>query len=196
MLLQDTVTGQTCRKAWIMLRYDTKMWSLLSLTPLFSKRLPHVISRMGSSDVVDVNLFCLVAMDFYRHQIDEELDRRAFQSVFETVASPGSPYFQLLSCLQSIHQDKSLWIEPDETEAMNYNAKGNLRGKLLVCAHFQQNVDFLYSPVNTDNLENFWNHIDENQGIWISFGVRVRFNLLRFSFKQLDRTTLSQETIF
>lgn len=69
---------------------------------------------MGSSDVVDVNLFCLVAMDFYRHQIDEELDRRAFQSVFETVASPGSPYFQLLACLQSIHQDKSLWREPDE----------------------------------------------------------------------------------
>lgn len=67
-----------------------------------------MISRMGSSDIVDVNLFCLVAMDFYRHQIDEELDRRAFQSVFETVASPGSPYFQLLTCLQSIHQDTSL----------------------------------------------------------------------------------------
>lgn len=63
---------------------------------------------MGSSEVVDVNLFCLVAMDFYRHQIDEELDRRAFQSVFETVASPSSPYYQLLGCLQSIHQDTSL----------------------------------------------------------------------------------------
>lgn len=88
--------------------YDNEMWRFLSLTSLFSNRLPHVISRMGSSDVVDVNLFCLVAMDFYRHQIDEELDRRAFQSVFETVASPGSPYFQLLACLQSIHQDKSL----------------------------------------------------------------------------------------
>ena len=81
---------------------------LLSLTLLLRTRLPHVISRMGSSEVVDVNLFCLVAMDFYRHQIDEELDRRAFQSVFETVASPGSPYYQLLGCLQSIHQDTSL----------------------------------------------------------------------------------------
>ncbi|MEQ2203395.1 hypothetical protein XENOCAPTIV_029513, partial [Xenoophorus captivus] len=40
--------------------------------------------------------------------IDEELDRRAFQSVFETVASPGSPYHQLLGCLQSIHQEASL----------------------------------------------------------------------------------------
>lgn len=79
-----------------------------SLTPPLLTRLPHVISRMGSSEVVDVNLFCLVAMDFYRHQIDEELDRRAFQSVFETVASPGSPYYQLLVCLQSIHNDTSL----------------------------------------------------------------------------------------
>uniref|UniRef100_A0A3P9BVB5 Huntingtin n=1 Tax=Maylandia zebra TaxID=106582 RepID=A0A3P9BVB5_9CICH len=90
------------------------MWSLscffvsASTSQWISALLPHVISRMGSSEVVDVNLFCLVAMDFYRHQIDEELDRRAFQSVFETVASPGSPYYQLLGCLQSVHQDTSL----------------------------------------------------------------------------------------
>ncbi|XP_054599920.2 huntingtin isoform X3 [Nothobranchius furzeri] len=90
------------------------MWSLscffvsASTSQWISALLPHVISRMGSSEIVDVNLFCLVAMDFYRHQIDEELDRRAFQSVFETVASPGSPYHQLLGCLQSIHQDASL----------------------------------------------------------------------------------------
>ncbi|XP_034443327.1 huntingtin isoform X2 [Hippoglossus hippoglossus] len=90
------------------------MWSLscffvsASTSQWISALLPHVISRMGSSEVVDINLFCLVAMDFYRHQIDEELDRRAFQSVFETVASPGSPYYQLLGCLQSIHQDTSL----------------------------------------------------------------------------------------
>lgn len=70
--------------------------------------LPHVISRMGSSELVDVNLFCLVAMDFYRHQIDDELDRRAFQSVFEAVAAPGSPYHQLLGCLQALHQDTTL----------------------------------------------------------------------------------------
>uniref|UniRef100_A0A1A7XTR7 Huntingtin n=2 Tax=Iconisemion striatum TaxID=60296 RepID=A0A1A7XTR7_9TELE len=90
------------------------MWSLscffvsASTSQWISALLPHVISRMGSSEVVDINLFCLVAMDFYRHQIDEELDRRAFQSVFETVALPGSPYHQLLGCLQSIHQDASL----------------------------------------------------------------------------------------
>ncbi|XP_058495756.1 huntingtin isoform X3 [Solea solea] len=90
------------------------MWSLscffvsASTSQWISALLPHVISRMGSSEVVDTNLFCLVALDFYRHQIDEELDRRAFQSVFETVASPGSPYYQLLGCLQSIHQDTSL----------------------------------------------------------------------------------------
>ncbi|KAK1791163.1 hypothetical protein P4O66_002190 [Electrophorus voltai] len=40
--------------------------------------LPHVISRMGKSDTVDLSLFCLVAMDFYQHQIDEELDRRRY----------------------------------------------------------------------------------------------------------------------
>lgn len=81
--------------------------SLFSLT-FFPFSLPHVISRMGKSDTVDISLFCLVAMDFYRHQIDEELDRRAFQSVFEMVASPGSPYYQLLCCLQSIHLDTPL----------------------------------------------------------------------------------------
>uniref|UniRef100_A0A673IMQ9 Huntingtin n=1 Tax=Sinocyclocheilus rhinocerous TaxID=307959 RepID=A0A673IMQ9_9TELE len=90
------------------------MWSLscffvsASTSQWISALLPHVISRMGKSDTVDISLFCLVAMDFYRHQIDEELDRRAFQTVFEMVASPGSPYYQLLCCLQSIHQDTSL----------------------------------------------------------------------------------------
>uniref|UniRef100_A0A673IQF8 Huntingtin n=1 Tax=Sinocyclocheilus rhinocerous TaxID=307959 RepID=A0A673IQF8_9TELE len=90
------------------------MWSLscffvsASTSQWISALLPHVISRMGKSDTVDISLFCLVAMDFYRHQIDEELDRRAFQSVFEMVASPGNPYYQLLCCLQSIHQDTSL----------------------------------------------------------------------------------------
>lgn len=90
------------------------MWSLscffvsASTSQWISALLPHVISRMGKSEAVDVSLFCLVALDFYRHQIDEELDRRAFQSVFETVAAPGSPYHQLLACLHSIHQDTSL----------------------------------------------------------------------------------------
>ncbi|XP_026856221.2 huntingtin isoform X2 [Electrophorus electricus] len=90
------------------------MWSLscffvsASTSQWISALLPHVISRMGKSDTVDLSLFCLVAMDFYRHQIDEELDRRCFQSVFEMVASPGSPYHQLLCCLQTIHQDTSL----------------------------------------------------------------------------------------
>ncbi|KAJ8416476.1 hypothetical protein AAFF_G00357640 [Aldrovandia affinis] len=86
------------------------VWSLscffvsASTSQWISALLPHVISRMGKSDLVDINLFCLVAMDFYKHQIDEELDRRSFQSVFEVVASPGSPYHRLLGCLQTIHQ--------------------------------------------------------------------------------------------
>ncbi|KAJ8336106.1 hypothetical protein SKAU_G00394490 [Synaphobranchus kaupii] len=85
------------------------VWSLscffvsASTSQWVSALLPHVISRMGRSDVVDVNLFCLVALDFYRHQIDEELDRRSFQSVFEVVACPGGPYHRLLGCLQAVH---------------------------------------------------------------------------------------------
>lgn len=66
--------------------------------------LPHVVSRMGKLERVDVNLFCLVASDFYRHQIEEELDRRAFQSVFEVVAAPGNPYQRLLTCLRNVHK--------------------------------------------------------------------------------------------
>ena len=66
--------------------------------------LPHVVSRMGKLEQVDVSLFCLVAADFYRHQIEEELDRRAFQSVFEVVAAPGNPYHRLLACLRSVHK--------------------------------------------------------------------------------------------
>lgn len=45
---------------------------------------------MGKLDQVDVHLFCLVVTDFYRHQMEGELDRRAFQSVFEVVAAPGN----------------------------------------------------------------------------------------------------------
>ncbi|POI35942.1 hypothetical protein CIB84_000306, partial [Bambusicola thoracicus] len=73
-------------------------------TVVYKVILPHIISRMGKLEQVDVNIFCLVAMDFYRHQIDEELDRRAFQSVFEVVASPGTPYHRLLTCLQNVHK--------------------------------------------------------------------------------------------
>ncbi|XP_013013172.2 huntingtin isoform X3 [Cavia porcellus] len=86
------------------------MWSLscffvsASTSPWVSAILPHVISRMGKLEQVDVNLFCLVATDFYRHQIEEELDRRAFQSVFEVVAAPGSPYHRLLTCLRNVHK--------------------------------------------------------------------------------------------
>ncbi|KAG8508650.1 LOW QUALITY PROTEIN: Huntingtin [Galemys pyrenaicus] len=76
-------------------------WQPCSLTPA---SLPHVVSRMGRLEPVDVRLFCLVAADFYRHQIEEELDRRAFQSVFEVVAAPGNPYHRLLACLRNIHK--------------------------------------------------------------------------------------------
>uniref|UniRef100_A0A8C8S588 Huntingtin n=1 Tax=Pelusios castaneus TaxID=367368 RepID=A0A8C8S588_9SAUR len=113
-------TGQSSMvRDWVMLSLSNftqrtpvamAMWSLscffisASTTQWISAVLPHIISRMGKSEQVDINLFCLVAIDFYRHQIDEELDRRAFQSVFEMVASPGSPYHRLLTCLQNVHK--------------------------------------------------------------------------------------------
>ncbi|XP_048448595.1 huntingtin-like, partial [Rhincodon typus] len=108
-------TGQSSMvRDWVMLSLSNftqrtpiamAMWSLscffvsASTSAWISALLPHIISRMGKAEQVDINLFCLLAMDFYRKQIDEELDRRAFQSVFEMVATPGSPYHQLLTCL-------------------------------------------------------------------------------------------------
>ncbi|NXY84945.1 HD protein, partial [Alcedo cyanopectus] len=113
-------TGQSSMvRDWVMLSLSNftqrtpvamAMWSLscffvsASTSQWISAILPHIISRMGKSEQVDVNIFCLVAMDFYRHQIDEELDRRAFQSVFEVVASPGTPYHCLLGCLHNLHK--------------------------------------------------------------------------------------------
>nr|XP_036883165.1 huntingtin [Manis javanica] len=113
-------TGQSSMvRDWVMLSLSNftqrtpvamATWSLscffvsASTSPWVSATLPHVISRMGKLEQVDSNLFCLVATDFYRHQIEEELDRRAFQSVFEVVAVPGNPYHRLLACLQNVHK--------------------------------------------------------------------------------------------
>lgn len=80
---------------------------------------------MGKSEQIDVNLFCLVAIDFYRHQIDEELDRRAFQSIFEVVSSPGNPYHRLLTCLQSVHKITPCWKRAEQVRKRT--------GKLNVC---------------------------------------------------------------
>ncbi|XP_054544203.1 huntingtin isoform X3 [Talpa occidentalis] len=113
-------TGQSSMvRDWVMLSLSNftqrtpvamAVWSLscffvsASTSPWVSAILPHVVSRMGRLEHVDVNLFCLVATDFYRHQIEEELDRRAFQSVFEVVAAPGNPYHRLLTCLRNVHK--------------------------------------------------------------------------------------------
>uniref|UniRef100_A0A8C0PZF1 Huntingtin n=1 Tax=Canis lupus familiaris TaxID=9615 RepID=A0A8C0PZF1_CANLF len=100
-------TGQSSMvRDWVMLSLSNftqrtpvamAVWSLscffvsASTSPWVSAVLPHVISRMGKLEQVDVNLFCLVATDFYRHQIEEELDRRAFQSVFEVLPDTQPP---------------------------------------------------------------------------------------------------------
>ncbi|XP_055988635.1 huntingtin isoform X2 [Sorex fumeus] len=113
-------TGQSSMvRDWVMLSLSNftqrtpvamAVWSLscffisASTSPWVSAILPHVVSRMGKLEQVDINLFCLVATDFYRQQIEEELDRRAFQSVFEVVAAPGNPYQRLLTCLRNLHE--------------------------------------------------------------------------------------------
>ncbi|XP_060044468.1 huntingtin isoform X2 [Erinaceus europaeus] len=113
-------TGQSSMvRDWVMLSLSNftqrtpvamAVWSLscffvsASTSPWVSAILPHAVSRVGRLEPVDVNLFCLVAADFYRHQVEGELDRRAFQSVFEVVAAPGNPYQRLLAVLRSVHQ--------------------------------------------------------------------------------------------
>uniref|UniRef100_UPI00358E7878 huntingtin isoform X3 n=1 Tax=Myxine glutinosa TaxID=7769 RepID=UPI00358E7878 len=84
------------------------IWSLsclfvsASLTPWISSLLPLVLARIGRVEKADVNLFCILGLDFYRTQLEEELDRRAFESVFESVAAEGNAYSPLCSCLAKV----------------------------------------------------------------------------------------------
>ncbi|XP_078717925.1 huntingtin isoform X2 [Lampetra fluviatilis] len=90
------------------------VWSLscffvsASHTQWISALFPYVISRIGKFENADRRLFCVLGLDFYRNQLEEELDRRAFQSVLEVVAAPGNPYAQLLVCLASVQQSAAL----------------------------------------------------------------------------------------
>ena len=61
-------------------------------------RFPHVLGRMGKLEVVDRRLFCLAALDFFR-QLTDSMHCRSFISTFQSVASPESPYHELLACL-------------------------------------------------------------------------------------------------
>lgn len=61
-------------------------------------RFPHVLGRMGKLEIVDRQLFCLAALDFFR-QLTEDMHRRTFISTFQTVASQDSPYRELIECL-------------------------------------------------------------------------------------------------
>ena len=65
---------------------------------LTQPRFPHVLGRMGHMDTLDRQLFCLCALDFYR-QLTEEPQRRAFVSTFQAIASPDTPYTDLVACL-------------------------------------------------------------------------------------------------
>ncbi|XP_066278564.1 huntingtin-like isoform X4 [Branchiostoma lanceolatum] len=82
-------------------------WSLTcfflsaSTNPWVCALLPHVVGRMGLMETVDRKLFCITALDFYKNQITEELDRRAFESIFQAASSsaPDGPYLQLIQLI-------------------------------------------------------------------------------------------------
>ncbi|XP_077992227.1 huntingtin-like [Glandiceps talaboti] len=63
--------------------------------------LPHVIGRMGKLENIDKRNFCVAALDFYNHQLVEEGGKRAFISIFQSVASPDGPYSELLAACTS-----------------------------------------------------------------------------------------------
>nr|XP_006822985.1 PREDICTED: huntingtin [Saccoglossus kowalevskii] len=66
--------------------------------------LPHVIGRMGKLETIDKRNFCVAALDFYRHQLVEEAGKRAFISIFQSVANPGGPYAELLAACNANNQ--------------------------------------------------------------------------------------------
>lgn len=59
-------------------------------------RLPLIIDRMGRMETIDRKLFCLAALDF-RHQLNEDSQRRTFLATFQAVAQPDSPYADLIA---------------------------------------------------------------------------------------------------
>ena len=59
--------------------------------------LPHVVSRMGKLETIDVRFFIISALDFKTHLTDSTAGR-AFVSTFQAVAAPGTPYTELLAC--------------------------------------------------------------------------------------------------
>ncbi|XP_076067326.1 huntingtin isoform X2 [Oratosquilla oratoria] len=60
---------------------------------------PCVQARLGKLDARDRQIFCLAATHF-RQSLAREEQRVKFDAVFQAVAIPGSPFHELLSCIE------------------------------------------------------------------------------------------------
>ena len=60
---------------------------------------PSVQARLGKLEARDREIFCLAATHF-RQSLATEDQRLKFDAVFESVATPGSPFLDLLHCIK------------------------------------------------------------------------------------------------
>ncbi|KAG7155913.1 Huntingtin-like [Homarus americanus] len=60
---------------------------------------PSVQARMGKLDSRDIQIFCLSASHF-RQSLATEDQKAKFEAVFQAVATPGSPFQELLDCIK------------------------------------------------------------------------------------------------
>ncbi|ROT64935.1 Huntingtin [Penaeus vannamei] len=60
---------------------------------------PYVQARLGKLDARDIQIFCLSASHF-RQSLATEDQKAKFAAVFQAVATPGSPFQELLDCIK------------------------------------------------------------------------------------------------
>lgn len=60
---------------------------------------PSVQARLGKLDARDIQIFCLSASHF-RQSLATEEQKAKFEAVFQAVAAPGSPFQELLDCIE------------------------------------------------------------------------------------------------
>eukprot|EP00794_Sanderia_malayensis_P005415 gene5415-6091_t len=81
-------------------------WIILSLGS-FIQRFPYVVSRKGKLDKEDRKLLCIVAVDFYQHQILEPEEKRMFLNTFQRKSSEVNVYRELVECCSRVDMNKS-----------------------------------------------------------------------------------------
>lgn len=56
---------------------------------------------MGKMEDMDIKYFCAAALDFYKNQSLDQLQKEAFISIFKSVEHTGGPYKELLNCCRT-----------------------------------------------------------------------------------------------